>query len=87
MPRQPSRTRFPAILGVNQRQENMKITITNEFTGFEKTTSSDFVATIKEIIKNAKAIDCASEAKITGEDGERYQIVNIGNGEELKCVG
>ena len=65
----------------------MKLTITNEFTGIQKTTSSDKVATIKEIIKNAKAIDCASETKITGEDGERYQIVNLGNGEELKCVG
>jgi hypothetical protein len=63
------------------------LTITNEFTGFKKTTRSRNVETIKRIVRESKAGGCLSVTKMSGDDGEQYEILDTGRGDELKCIG
>ena len=63
-----------------------KLTIENKFTDFRKETRSRNVQTIKRILRESKARGCLSITTITDEDGESYEIFDIGKGEDLHCI-
>ena len=65
------------------KKNSMKLTISNEFTGFRKVTKSQNPATIRRIIRSSKASDCQSSTRIFDEAGTEYIVDDIGRGYEL----
>ena len=62
-------------------------TITNAFTGYSatiRTTGKPAVATVRKHLRAAKAKDCQSTT-IIEIDGIRYDLIDLGNGFELRA--